>query len=106
MCSSDLNNNNQLNFGAYASFRPKEIVYNQNNAYNAVLGVWYRAGESIILSIGSYFYNFKFAISYDFLATNKFAYNKRGKGAFEVSLKYSIPDKKVLLQRGMSYPSF
>ncbi len=97
------NLNNQVNMGAYASIKPKDT---ENNDYNAIVGIWYRAGESIIGSIGSQFKNFKIALSYDFLANKKFSYNKRGKGAFELSLKYIIPSEKEHLQRGYVYPSF
>lgn len=95
------NEDNQFNIGAYGSFKPKEFA--DEAAYNAILGLWYRAGESIIVSVGSAYYNFKFAVSYDFRATNKVSY---GKGALEVSLKYTIPSQKEHLSRGQVYPSF
>ena len=99
------NLNNQLNIGAYASLKPK-TVEGKDNSYNAIVGIWYRAGESIISSIGSQFQDFKFAISYDFVANRKFIYNNKGKGALEISLKYTLPSAKEHLQRGYVYPSF
>jgi type IX secretion system PorP/SprF family membrane protein len=99
------NLNNQLNLGAYASIKPK-TVDSKDNSYNAIMGVWYRAGESVIASLGSQFKDFKISLSYDFVASRKFRYKKRGKGALELSLKYTIPSAKAHLQRGYVYPSF
>ena len=99
------NLDNQLNIGAYTSIKPKTAEL-RDNSYNAIVGVWYRAGESIIVSLGSQFQDFKIALSYDFAATQKFTYKGRGKGALELSLKYTIPSTKAHLQRGYVYPSF
>jgi len=98
------NNNNQFLFGSYVTYKPQE--YNDEKAYNAIAGIWYRVGESIILSVGSSYYNYRFAISYDIIATNKFSLAGRGKRALEFSLKYSVPTKKQHLSRGQVYPSF
>jgi len=99
------NNDNQLNIGAYSSLKPK-TVDTKDDSYNAILGLWYRAGESIIASVGSQFQDFKVSMSYDFAASRKFLYKNRGKGALELSLKYTIPTTKAHLQRGYVYPSF
>jgi len=99
------NLDNQLNIGAYASLKPK-TVDTKDNSYNAILGLWYRAGESVIASIGSQFQDFKISLSYDFVASRKFIFKNRGKGALELSLKYTIPSTKAHLQRGYVYPSF
>ena len=98
------NKDNQFVFGSYFIFKPKE--FDDELAYNAIFGLWYSAGESIIASIGSSYYNIKFAVSYDFLATNKFTMAGVGKGAFEASLRYTLPTKKEQLSRGHVYPSF
>lgn len=99
------NLNNQLNIGAYASIKPKSVNIN-DNSNNAIVGLWYRAGESVIASIGTQMSDFKVAVSYDFLASKKFSFKNRGKGALEISMKYTIPTSKEHLQRGYVYPSF
>jgi type IX secretion system PorP/SprF family membrane protein len=99
------NLDNQLNIGAYTSIKPK-TVDSKDNSYNAILGLWYRAGESVIASIGSQFQDFKISLSYDFVANRKFTFKNRGKGALELSLKYTLPTTKAHLQRGYVYPSF
>lgn len=98
------NNNSQFMFGAYATYKPTD--YNDEKGYNAIFGLWYRVGESVVASVGSAYYNVKFALSYDFLATNKFSFSGRGKGALEFSVRYTMPSKKQHLSRGQVYPSF
>lgn len=101
------NLNNQVNLGMYANVRTSLTEEVAKDVVNILVGVWYRVGDSFITSVGCTYYDFKFAISYDFNATN-FSYNNRGKGATEVSLKYTFASKTGRRQysRGLLYPSF
>lgn len=98
------NANNQFNIGTYFSFTTPSMV-TQEKDIKALLGVWYRWGDSFILSAGSKIQQFTFAFSYDF-NTSEFNYKDRGKGTFEFSLKYSLAPPKEAMQRGLLYPSF
>jgi len=101
------NNNQQINIGTYASVGDNTSGPRKKGDYsiNIILGLWYRVGDSFIVSAGSQFNNFKFAVSYDF-NTSSFEYNNRGKGTMEVSLKYNFIRKKENIIRGLIYPSF
>ena len=101
------NLNNQVNIGMYANVRTILTEEVNKKAVNIIVGSWYRVGDSFITTLGFTVYDFKFAISYDFNATN-FEYNNKGKGATEVSLKYSIEmsGKRERYSRGLLYPSF
>lgn len=101
------NLNHQLNVGMYANVRTVKTIEAKKNVVNIIAGVWYRVGDSYISTIGFTWYDFKFALSYDFNASN-LEFNNRGKGATEVSMKYSIPNKKRgdRYSRGLMYPSF
>lgn len=103
---SNQNSNNQFNLGMYANIRSVQTIEAKKSIVNIIAGIWYRVGDSYITTLGFTWYDFKFAISYDFNASN-LEYNNKGKGATEVSLKYSI-DKKggERYSRGLMYPSF
>ncbi len=98
---------NQINVGLYATIHPVKGKKVNNKTASLIMGVWYRVQDSFIASLGFSYSNFNFAVSYDFNATN-FSVNNMGKGATEITLKYSIPykvkDRKYL--RGSVYPSF
>lgn len=101
------NKNNQYNLGMYANIRTVQTIEAKKSIVNIIAGVWYRVGDSYITTIGFTWYDFKFALSYDFNASN-LEYNNRGKGATEISLKYSVPSKGRgdRYSRGLMYPSF
>mgnify|MGYP000866841817 CR=1 FL=1 len=104
---SSQNLNNQFNFGMYANIRTVKTIEAKKSVVNIIAGLWYRVWDSYITTIGFTWYDFKFALSYDLNASN-LEYNNRGKGATEVSLKYSIPSKNRgdRYSRGLMYPSF
>lgn len=100
------NDNTQINAGFYANIRTVKSEKPNNQIVNIIVGGWYRKGDSYIATVGFTVYDFKFAISYDFNASN-YEVLDRGKGATEVSLKYSLPVKgRQRYSRGLLYPSF
>lgn len=100
------NGDNQINVGMYSSIKTVKSRKDDSDAFNTIIGVWYRVGDSFITSFGVQIQQLKFAVSYDFNASS-FTYNNRGKGAVEISVKYSIKNTgNVNMQRGLYYPSF
>jgi len=98
------NQDNQVNFGSYFTATTQSFAMKSEDIY-AMLGVWYRWGDSFILSLGAQYGALSAAVSYDF-NTSDFEYKNRGKGATEVSLRYSMPAKKEKLHRGLLYPNY
>jgi len=102
------NGNVQVNTGFYVNMRTVDTKKSNKKHVNILAGAWYRVGDSYIATLGFTVMDVKFAVSYDFNATN-LSINNQGKGATEVSLKFSIPSsgrKAGRYSRGLLYPSF
>jgi type IX secretion system PorP/SprF family membrane protein len=99
------NANNHLNIGFYTTINPGTAAYTKKNRLSIIAGAWYRLADAIVPLIGAGMYDFKLLLSYDINAS-RFAYQKRGRGAAEITLKYSIIENKQKYTRGLLYPSF
>ncbi|MFO7869420.1 MAG: PorP/SprF family type IX secretion system membrane protein [Bacteroidales bacterium] len=97
---------NQINTGLYANIVTGDAKTVTKKNVIIIVGTWYRFGDSFITTLGCALYDFKLALSYDFNASN-FEYNNKGRGAAEISLKYTLPNKDGEdYSRGLLYPSF
>lgn len=99
------NGNNHLNLGTYSSIKTKSAVYAKKAKFSLIAGIWYRLNDAVVPLLGAGVHDFKLLVSYDINAS-KFAYQNRGKGAMEITLKYTLPQSKEKYQRGLLYPSF
>lgn len=99
------NGNNHMNIGFYSNIKSQTAVYAKKAKMNFIGGLWYRLGDAVVPLIGVSMYDFKLLISYDINAS-KFKYKNRGKGAAEVSLKYTLHKTQEKYTRGLLYPSF
>lgn len=99
------NANNHLNIGAYSSIKTKTSAYAKKSKFSVVAGLWYRLGDAIVPLVGAGMYDFKLLLSYD-INISKVTYQSRGRGATEVTLKYSFHQDAKNYTRGVLYPSF
>jgi len=99
------NGNNHLNLGTYTSIKPKSAIYSSKSQVSFVAGLWYKLNDAIVPLLGASMYNVKILLSYD-LNVSKLKYKNRGRGATEITLKYTIEQKKKNYTRGLLYPSF
>jgi len=99
------NGNNHLNIGVYSSIKTKSEAYAKKAKFSIIGGIWYRLGDAIVPLVGVGMYDFKLLVSYD-INVSKVAYQSRGRGATEITLKYSIIQNAKNYTRGVLYPSF
>ncbi len=99
------NGNNHLNIGTYSMIKGKSSAYAKKAKFMAIAGIWYRLNDAVVPLVGVGMYDFKLMVTYDINAS-QVKYQSRGRGATEVTLKYSIQQNAKNYTRGVLYPSF